>query len=196
VSDEVDLSPHPLVTALGQRLGAPDSELAKAAKKFDEVDGAPLRTPATTTKRGTDEAQKLAAALADDPGVSELVTFAGYLGGVAATDAADKKWRLFYFDSKLRTWLLVDDGSILLRAVIPDDKSPFEERDVIWVKSEAPVSQGSGPLPRGEVEARFLRGQFMSAGNFRDESTGGTLSAATGVFCDATSINCCRRATR
>jgi hypothetical protein len=211
VSPAPDLSPHPLVMALGSRVGVPGTRLATAATAFDKAVGpvsAPISTgvassaaPAGITaaivgQRGTTQAGDVANALAQDPNVPELDSFAGYLGGVAGTDTAGEKWRLLYFDSKLRTWLLVEETAILFRDAIQDDKSPFGQRDVIWVDSRTSVSHGSGALPAGGLQARFLRGELISAGDFKEEADGGTLSVSTGIFCEARSVGCCRHATK
>jgi hypothetical protein len=212
VSPAPDLSPHPLITALGTRVGAAGPPLQAAGAAFDAAlgpVGAPIGTmgpiaagaPAGVTaaiaaQRGTPKADDVANELAQDPNVPELDSFAGYLGGVAGADPAGADWRLFYFDSKLRTWLLVEENAILFRDAIQDDKSPFGQRDVIWVDSRTSVSHGSGALPLGGLQARFLRGELISAGDFKEEADGGTLSVSTGIFCEARSVGCCRHATK
>jgi hypothetical protein len=216
MSPAPDLSPHPLVTALGSNLGAAGSPLRDASDQFDQAvqaaaaaaggggggggGGGPLaagpvrEAGAINAERTTGAARGVADALASDPNAPRLVSFAGYLGGIAATDSDGVRWRLFYFDWKLQTWLAVAQPSIVYRVAIQDPKWPFGQLDVIWVRSEAAVGEGTGPLPQ-QVQGRFLRGDFTSAGDFRTDSLAGTLSASTGVFCDAESVGCCRRAT-
>jgi hypothetical protein len=223
VSPAPDLSPHPLVTALGSNLGAQGSPLRAASVEFNNAtnqaaagggdgggDGgngggnggrAPLgagpvgAAGAIAAQRGTQQASALANALAQDPNAPRLVSFAGYLGGVAATDSSGDDWRLFYFDWKLQTWLVVAESSIVYRVAIQDPKWPFGQLDVIWVRREAAVGEGSRPLPP-DIPGQFLRGDFVSAGDFRTDSVAGTLSASTGVFCDAETVGCCRFGTR
>jgi hypothetical protein len=182
-----NLDPHPLVTALGSQLGAPGSPLQEAGAKFNKLkDGA---------KRGATEAQDLANALAQDPRVSELVTFAGYLGGNIAQIATSPpgNWRVMYLDSKLLTWVLVDDDDILFRDIVEDESAAFRERDIIWISADAMTLSGRG---RQSVQGQFLSGEFTRAGDFRSSLAGGTLAPATGIFCDAETPSCCGRHTR
>jgi hypothetical protein len=119
----------------------------------------------------------------------ELVTFAGYVGG-KVQDAGNNDWRVLYLDTRLQNWLLVKDGDVLYNTTVDDDTSPSGKRDVIWVKADASVGHGSGSL---SVEARFLTGDFTRAGDYEAAPAGGTLAAATGVFCEARTPLCCRR---
>jgi hypothetical protein len=158
-------SSHPLVDAVAGALAA------------RTIAG---RTPLPT---GTADALAQAANLPD------LVTFAGFLGGIVQHPRTNVDWRVLYLDWQLRTWLLVEDAEIRLAQRVTDDTVPTGERDVIWVDTDAAVGKGAGSQ---SVEARFLTGEFTRAGDFDDTPTGGgTIAAATGVFCEAKSVGCC-----
>src|SRR4051794_30816061 len=123
----------------------------------------------------------------------ELVTYAGFLGGMVNARRTD--WRLLYLDAKLLTWLLIDNTAIV-HSHRDDDKKRFGQRDVVWVKAGASVSRGEGAVDDNDVEARFLRGQFTSAQDFTASLSGGTFSAPTGAVCEAMTPTCCGRRTR
>jgi hypothetical protein len=123
----------------------------------------------------------------------ELVTFAGFLGDTVTQPGQDTQWRVLYLDLELRRWLLLDEADILLAEKVEDEAAPTGERDLIWVKADASVGRGSGSP---SVEARFLTGEFTRAEDFEAPPTGGTLAAATGVFCQARTPSCCRIRTR
>ena len=167
MADEQPFPPHQLVT-----------DLARALK----------------VERAT--GKTLADGLAKDASLGELHTFAGYLGGSLAGYPDEKPtWRLLYLDAKLRSWLLVSQDSILLRKDVPDATSPTGSRDHIWVKADASVSQGEGPPQNNEIQARFLRGDFVSAGDFAAAVAGGTFAPVTGPLCPLTP-GCCGKRTR
>jgi hypothetical protein len=85
--------------------------------------------------------------------------------------------------------LLVDDGGILAHSDVQDDGVPFtQKRDVIWVKADAAVGRGRAS---NSVQAQFLTGDFTRAGDFEAPPSGGTLAAATGIFCQARTAGCC-----
>lgn len=129
-------------------------------------------------------------ALALAPDLPELVTFFGFLGGEVKQPGGGS-WRLLYLDLRLQTWLLVE--SIVYATQIKDEYVPGEKVDVIWVRADAPVRRGSGSQP---LESRFLSGNFTRAGDFDAPLTGGTMAAATGVFCAARTPLCCNRHSR
>lgn len=168
MADEQPFPPHQLVTDLARAL--------KARRAADET---------------------LADALAKVTSLGELHTFAGYLGGVVEDPAktTDLTWRLLYLDAKLRSWLLVGQQNILLRKDVKDDTSPTGSRDHIWVQADSSVSQGEGPPQKNEIQARFLRGDFVSAGDFAASVAGGTFAPVTGPLCPLTP-GCCGKRTR
>ena len=127
------------------------------------------------------------------PTIPPLITFAGFLGGtVAASD--EEPWRVFYLDAKLLTWLLSSEDDIVHREKLTDETAPFGQRDVLWLKSSASVTEGSGSpvTTRGAVPARGLHG----AADFSASLTGGTFSRATGLLCEVETPGCCGGATR
>jgi len=191
--------PHSLVAELAERL-VPAEKLKQAEDELREALGARQQDE----NRGdwvrrvrVDKTRALADALANDPAVPELYTFAGFLGGVLKddTDTTKTMWRLLYLDSKLFTWLLVDHNSILLRKDVDDETSPAGTRDYVWMKADASVSRGEGPPQRNEIQARFLRGDFVSAGDFAASVTGGTYAPPTGPACPLTP-GCCGKKTK
>ena len=193
-----DLSPHPLVTAIGAYLGsaaAANSPLDTARQRFDNAAGSRTTPPneSFVKKRGSTAAQALADALAQDDHTPEFVTFDGLLGGNLEDNPPTSKvlWRVLYRDSKLETWLVVLETDILFRDTLRDDRMPFRERDVIWLKRDTAVGEGSGPLQAGEIQARLLRGGFTAAGDVAAALTGDAGPASTsGVYCGG---GCTRR---
>jgi hypothetical protein len=131
----------------------------------------------------------LANELAKKSDLPELVSFGGYLGGIVQ-DERNTDWRVLYLDTQLQAWLLVREADVLYNTTVEDKTSPSGERDVIWVRADASVGRGSGSR---SVEARFLTGDFSQAEDVEVSPTGGTLAAATGVFCEARTPLCCRR---
>ena len=186
-----DYSPHPLVTKLAQKLGAEGSELATAAREFAtaEQEAGGEAPPAA--------AQELADVLARQPDLPALMNFAGFLGGTLddKKGVTKSRWRLLYLDVKLLTWLLIREEDILLSMRVGDADEEIEKRDVVWLKADASLSQGSGPIPSDEIQARFLRGDFTRAAEVAATLTDGPGGAPTGVFC-APTPNCCGRPTR
>jgi hypothetical protein len=160
------IGPHQFVTELAKQLSAKGIAPALPDKNAD--------TPANI--------------IAGAPDLPDLVTFAGYLGG--KVPHAGRDWRLLYCDSRLQTWLLVEESNIVYNATLDDYTSPFRKRDVIWVKESASVGTGRGSQ---SAHARFLTGAFTRAGDFDAPLGGGTLAAATGVFCEAKTAACCHR---
>lgn len=182
------ISPNSLVTALGKEL--------LGEIRYQDNKG---KVQQVSASRATPE--RIANALADDPTVAQLVTFAGFLGG-SFTDSQARTWRLFYLDPKLLTWLLFDEADLLLHRELTDltmlstDDDERIVRDLIWLRSSASVTEGSGPPRPSELEAQFLRGDFIGAGDFSESLTGGTFSRATGLLCEVQTPGCCGRRTR
>jgi hypothetical protein len=183
-----NLPPNPLVTALGQELLPPEVSYVDRKGNVQQF----------IVEEADD--QLVANALAADPAVPQLVTFAGFLGG--SFEAEDgRTWRLFYLDPKLLTWLVLNEDDIVLHRVIEDETRASANRkplvrDLIWLKSSASVTDGSGPPRPTEIEAQFLRGDFIGAGDFSASLTGGTFSRATGLLCEVQTPGCCGRRTR
>ena len=195
-----DLSPHPLVTALAHGLRketrTPTQLLADAFARAQAAAGAGGPPAAGGVAAGpVAAAQMLVNAFAKESNLPELVTFAGYVGGILDNRGGPTKaeWLQLYLDGKLRTWLLVEKTGIVFRSTIEDKTALGGQRDVIWAKADTAVKRGSGTPP---AQSRFLSGEFVSAGDFSASLTGGTVSAATGIFCDAQTPGCCGRPTR
>jgi hypothetical protein len=121
---------------------------------------------------------------------SQLITFTGYLGPTIGSPGG-QPWRLLYLDLRMECWLLIEESGIVDAQTVRDDEAPSGKCDVIWVKADAAVGAGRGSL---SDEARFLTGQFTRAGDSETSWTGGTHTATTGVFCGASTVTCCRRA--
>lgn len=168
-----DLEPHPLVTLL--------------SKGMSEAEVVPAQTAQEISKAESED--QLANALANSDSVPELVAFAGFLGGSISRE--DKPWRVLYLDSRLASWLLVDEQRIIHWDKVEDDGAPGRRRDVIWVPADTAVGRGGGSQP---VEARFLTGDFTRAGDFDASPAAGT-GPSTGVFCPTTPV-CCYKTTR
>ena len=133
--------------------------------------------------------QATAAAFADESNLAERIMFAGFRGPIVKHPNGSS-WRLLYLDLELRDWLLIETGGIVRRGTVKDETVPFEEqsRDVFWVKADAAVGRGDASQA---VQAQFLTGKFTRAGDFEAPLSGGTLAAATGVFCEARTPSCC-----
>jgi hypothetical protein len=118
----------------------------------------------------------------------ERVMFAGFKGPVVFHEKKD--WVLLYLDIELTEWLLIEEKGIVAESTVEDKSVPVEMmRNVIWVQADASVGRGSAAQA---VQAQFLTGKFTRAGDFETPLTGGTLAAATGVFCEARTPSCCR----
>jgi hypothetical protein len=158
-------SVHPLVTALATGLNAPAVSAMKIKASSPE-------------------------ALAYSSNLPEAIMFAGFLGGVVQ-EPSGRNWQLLYLDLELNDWLLIEEDGVLAEDEVVDDGVPFNQRrDVIWVKADAAVGRGSASQ---SAQAQFLTGDFTRAGDFEAPAAGGTLAAATGVFCNARTAGCCRR---
>src|SRR5215212_7397012 len=154
------------------------------------------RTDTQRAENRTRFGDRLADELANNPNVPELYTFAGYLGGlVDQVDPTGARWQLLYLDAKLFTWLLLNVQTIVLTTNDADDTSPFGTRDYVWMESDASVSRGEGPIQRNEIQARFLRGAFVSAADFAASVTGGTYAPGGGPAF-ALTPGCCGIRTR
>jgi hypothetical protein len=130
---------------------------------------------------------KLVATLTDaGEALTDLVAFTGFLGGSIEEPGTNTEWRILYLDVELRTWLIVERGNILVWDLVEDKSAPFSQRNVIWVRQDAPVGRGSQP-----PEAKFLTGDFTRAGDCEAPASGGTLAGATGIFCQARTPSCC-----
>jgi hypothetical protein len=197
--------PNPLVTALAQRLlPQKDARAQMAAQQQAWYAEWQARSAGATQEQreqaeqarstADSEALDLASRLAADPTIPPLVMFAGFLGGTVTANS--DPWRVFYLDAKLLTWLLVREDDIVQSRTLADDTSAFGQRDVIWLKSSASVTEGSGSPRVHEIEAQFLRGDFIGAGDFSASLTGGTFTRATGLLCEVQTPGCCGRYTR
>jgi hypothetical protein len=155
----------------------PNRLVEKLAQAMD------VPSPAATIRGGTP------GALAGSR-TPEIVTFVGYLGDTVNHDDID--WRILYLDSTLRDCLFIKEDGILLAEVIKPPDAPPDGLNVLWVKGEAAVRHASG---LESADAQFLTGEFTQAADFEASPTGGTLSAATGVFCEGRSPGCCRGCT-
>ena len=121
----------------------------------------------------------------------QVAAFSGYLGGTVT--ARGKEWRFLYLDANALTWLLICDDDIVLHDRAHDRAAAFGSRDVIWVKAEAPVRQGSS---EESAEAWFLVGSFTCASDVHASLTaGGTLDCKSGILC-APTTSCCMRHSR
>jgi hypothetical protein len=133
------------------------------------------------------------ATLAGDARLPDLVSFAGYLGTTIdfPRGAGGVPWQLLYLDTKLLTWLIVQPKDVVFHQRLHDDRSPFDQRDVIWVSENAPVARSS------RSPALWLGGEFTRAADFTPPLPGGTApTIATGIFCEAQTPNCCPPRTR
>ena len=219
-----DLTPHPLIPQVAYGLVGLVVPLIDSARELldaetlelVQVDEAFRASIEESEQRKTDSEEDLAAddsgeqpddngernrtvdayvalALAGASNVPQLVTFVGYVGGrFREKSRPDTKWCVFYLDTRLTSWLLVDTSGIVFRDRLRDDRAPCRQRDVIWVKADTPVGLGNASEA---AQAQFLTGEFTAAGDIDAPAGGGTADAATGVFCEARSVGCCKNNT-
>jgi hypothetical protein len=161
-------------------------ELAKGWKP-PKVGVGSIRTAPDVPAKEVPANSALAFAYASN--LPEAIVFAGFLGD-AVERPGGGDFQVLYLDLELSEWLLVEDSGILAHDQIRDDAVPFNQRrDVIWVKADAAVGQGSTSQ---SVEAQFLTGEFTKARDFEAPPGGATLAAATGAFCGPRTPSCCR----
>jgi hypothetical protein len=175
-----ELRPHPLVSHVAGKLRkelAFKDALSSLVGKGNEDDA---------------DDRQLADALARQTDPLDLVCLVGFLGGTV-DDKPRGTWRVLYLDVKLRTWLIVRPADILCYHRLKDDNVPYKKRDAIWVKGDAPLTRGELRVNAKDIEARFLSGQFTRAQDLGVSVRGGTFTASTGIFCDATTPYCCTR---
>jgi hypothetical protein len=200
-----DLTPHPLVSIvvaglIEQGVAFPESPGLSDAVPASDALAAGAEASADITREEPEPAKRDTRAfakqasqgLARASGLPELVTFAGYVGATLPKGDADTDhdcWTVLYLDSHLQTWLLVHTKGIVYRDAAHDKQAPLKQRDILWVRADTAVGRGDGSLT---VQSQFLTGAFTQAGDFDSGPSGGTLAAATGVFCEARSVNCCR----
>jgi hypothetical protein len=210
-----DLTPHPLVPRVASGLVALGVPLIDSARRLLNLEAIPMvevqeaffqiqeqaqaggsgalgRAPADGDG-GLDPVVEayVALALAGASNVPRLVTFAGYVGGRFTRE--DVEWCVFYLDTRLLTWLLVESNGVVYRDCLKVDDAPCGQRDVIWVKADAAVGLGNA---EEAAQAQFLTGEFTSAGDIQAPTGTGTLGAATGVFCEADTVGCCKNNTK
>ena len=159
-----DFRPHPLVKAVEETLRQ--------------------RAPAGVAVQVQPDAEILS--LAERTDLPDLSLLAGFLG--AQFDHAGATWWLLYLDSRLHKWLLVPKNDIVVYERLDDATAFAKRRDVLWVKADARLLQGSGSQT---IEGLFLVGEFTRAGDFASAPAArGTGTAATGLLCEATTPNC------
>jgi hypothetical protein len=126
-----------------------------------------------------------------EPERAAVVMFAGYLG--PGTDGPNGTiWRFFYQDAKAVSWLLVPEDDIVLHDRADDKRAAFQKRDLIWVRADAPVRQGT---QEESEQARFLTGTFTNAGDLHATLTDANPPpAGSGILC-APTPGCCPRRT-
>jgi hypothetical protein len=173
-----DAPPEEPNVPVGQGPANPPNPLA-AMGSFDPIDVDDLHP---------EQKDALAAALANKADLPDISLFAGFIGGKISYEGLE--WRLVYLDSRLYSWLLVQEKDVLVHQRLADDRAPSGLRDVLWVRGNANLMQGDGARSN---EGRFLVGDFTRAGDFAASTTGGTFSAATGLLCEATTPGCCLR---
>jgi hypothetical protein len=132
-----------------------------------------------------------AKALSHASNLPQLVVFAGFLGD-SAEHPDGKAWQVLYVNMALTDRVVIEEDGILQCVKVYDETVPKDfgqERDMLWVKADAAVGQADASQ---SVQAQFLSGGFIRAGDFEAPLAGGTLAAATGVFCEARTPSCCR----
>jgi hypothetical protein len=189
-----DPVPHPLVVSVALKLGqASAGDFKKSAKNFVDAaskaragDEAAIDAATAADDELVDQKNALAEQFANQANLNGLSLFAGFLGGPVPHDG--KTWRLIYLDSRLDSWLLVQETDIVVHERLPDDNAPSRRRDVLWVNATANLVRGNGPRTN---DGRFLVGELTRAGDFAASTGGGTFSAASGLLCEATTPGCC-----
>jgi hypothetical protein len=193
----VNLDPNSFIKEIAASLAEKGVPLADQATTLEQIKYAAETAREEAGLKVTEETEldpnaDYVLGLAGASDLWQLITFTGYVGATytRTTESAAQQWTVLYLDTRLQSWLLIETSGIVYRKSVEDKLSPSSNRDVVWVKSEASVGQGTGSL---SVEAQFLTGDFTRAGDYDVEWAGdGGLSVATGVFCEARSVGCCR----
>ncbi|HEX5619832.1 MAG TPA: hypothetical protein VFX51_15535 [Solirubrobacteraceae bacterium] len=187
----MDLKPHPLISAVVDGLEQRKVTITPVDQLGDLAPPAPRELAASAKARGKkatappdaeqDKVTDRALQLAGTALIPALVTFAGFVGATLRRDpSSDATLTVVYLDPQLSSWVLVPTEGIVARDRITDERAPGKERDVVWVTANSSVRSGNGSLPS---QAEFLTGEFTRAGDFEASPNGGTMAAATGVFC-------------
>jgi hypothetical protein len=178
-----DLPVHPLVAGLAAN--ARGGALAAAIQRAH--DGAGVR-PAAAGRAILPDAQ--INAFGTPPDTPPIVTIAGYLGGCVANPHDDSSpwWQVLFLNSTVSKWVTIRIDDILLHSRMQDPTAAFNERDVLWVKADAPMGEGDASMPS---EAPFLAGGFVRAGDFSTSLTPFTTASASGLLCEAITPGCC-----
>jgi hypothetical protein len=199
-------TPHPLVVALAVGLGRKLGRLGETVRNFNDVEAwASGLGVADVVPPNVGAEDAVQASEAVPPAVTrflrqrflgashlpELVAILGYYGG--DIDRVGETWAVFFLDAKLVNWLLVKPDDIVAQTRLTDEREPFGGRDVIWLKTDAPVTTGTAQPTVEEIAARKLSGRFVTAGDFVETGLRPNGSGASGIFCDATTPSCCRR---
>jgi hypothetical protein len=191
MADYVDLPVHPLIKGLAVGLKYPTIPNLSAAKAAAFAAAQEQWNPPQLTDSQAISATKAENnAVADfaDPQRAEVVTFAGYLGPEVLNPVDDKPWRFLYQDARAVSWLLVPQDAIILHDRTRDRKAAFRLRDVIWVRADAPVRQGT---EEEEQQSRFLVGPFTIASDLHSTLTDtNPPPPGSGILC-APTPECC-----
>jgi hypothetical protein len=165
-------------------------ELPASAQRSSRRKSGAESSSDSSTEKAKVVARQRALQLAGSAYIPQLVTFVGFLGATLRRDpTADKFWVVLYVDPQLSSWLLVPTEGVVWRDRVTDEHTPWKDRDVIWVTADSSVGVGSGSQ---SVQAQFLTGEFTRAADFDASPGGGTIAAATGVFCEGRSPGCCK----
>jgi hypothetical protein len=186
----VDLKPNKLYKELEKKLreSGDIKEPAKGRddpeKDKDDRQQTGGETGDTASGSGTSTAAARAFGSSRTP---ELVTLVGYLG--EDDHRGGTTWRSLFLDWAMTRCLLIDEAGVIRWEQIKDADATWDVRDVLWVKADAQIVVAPGPE---SIEVQFLTGQFTLAGDFDIGAGGGTTAGATGVFCEARSVGCCK----
>jgi hypothetical protein len=161
-------------------------EVARVGAVLEEL-GRPVEAEAAVfAAEGGEQVEELT-----DIGGDDVYTFHGFLAenAVPQPGVQGKWWQPLFLDLERRHVMYLEDAGILRNDVVHDRTAPGRQRDMLWVRPNTTV--GVARVAQS-IEGQFLSGQFTRAADFRDSPAGGTIAAATGVFCEGDSIGCCR----
>ena len=179
------LTLHPLVVAVGRKLG-PSTVQAKLAPKRKGQPAPQVVQPHLVPDDFDTVAYKTGAA--EDFGAAasshELRSFAGYLGG---SWRKIHDWQILFTDSNLRNWIMVKRGDIVAHDRAHDEKAAYGLRDYIWVVADAEVGRGGFSI---SPETLILSGDFTRAADFAPSMRGDTYSSGN-LLDEATTPGCC-----
>lgn len=183
---QMGLEQHPLVDAIGEGRKAVSAARGKplSASSRDSVSPPDDKSPPNGGGGGAGGLPR---------GPITYVTLSGFIG-----DGDDPGWFRLYIDETLNAWLAIRRIDVVNQERRQVEGMPAAGVDVVWLAHDAQISLARRQPLLDPKEARYLEGDFMVASDFSGSDwldTGGR-ARSRGVFCDGTSVGCCRNSSK